>query len=142
MMDSSHLFNIQGCLGTYRDLESARSWFIRAKKELHDDEFMHLVQSIHRWLLHDAPDQNLLEKSTQLLSEFDPSGDAERQAEIERTTQQCLDKRRTQIESERKRTLGAEKDRLARICARRYLTNLKSCYSAAVLTCPGASSDE
>jgi len=115
MMALSHLFNIQGCLGAYRDLESARSWFIRAKKDLRDDEFMHLVQSIHRWLLNDAPDQRLLEQGTQLLSEFDPLGDAERQAEIERTTQQRLNERRAQIEYERERTRQEEKARSAQL---------------------------
>ena len=103
MMDLSHLFNIQGCLGTYRDLESARSWFIRAKRELHNDEFIHLVHSIHRWLLDEVPDQQLLEQVTQMLSEFDPSGDPDRHAEIESTAQRRLDERRAKFEYEQER---------------------------------------
>jgi hypothetical protein len=130
MSNSTHWFNIQGCLEKYRDISSSRAWLLRASRELDGDQFSNLVNSINSWLLQNTSYHDLAEELFHLLSEFDPIVDEVRRAQFDEALRQALAWQRAREEFERinalrRQTEDRERLRLEQILKREEASNSK-----------------
>jgi DNA helicase-4 len=113
-MSASHLFNIQGCIEKYADLNSARAWLRRAQGELDDNQFATLVQNTFHWLLVTTIDDPLIDNVLSLLCEFDSRGDSDRRLEIWKIRQKNLEERLAEAERRRQEDLRVRQQKLDR----------------------------
>ena len=87
--------NIEGSLGKYRDVRSARTWLSRAHRALNPDEFTELIGQLEEWTTKTADISGLEEDVLILIAEFCPDGD-----EIRRARFAEYKKQRTEQETE------------------------------------------
>jgi DNA helicase-4 len=114
MTAAQYLFNIQGCIQKYADLKSARSWFLKAQRELKGNEFSELIRSVYRWALVEVPNLAVVEELLAMLAEFDGPGDKVRREEVNRTKQEKLAAERREAERQMHEAYLAEQERIAR----------------------------
>ena len=108
-------FNIRGALDTYRDVEGAKTWLMRADRELSPEQVTGLVNSMQKWLLHSDNAVDLGERILQLLSEVDLSGDFARRSQFAKALPRILLAKHAKDEDVRLGRLRIQSEKQAKV---------------------------